>query len=176
MLYYKYLEIDNFEIIQQKTLEYLKLNNIFDQQKFHWVQFDDLIKFCPELHTAFDRYSIKPCGAAAIVSKTKYLDIHIDSVPYKCRINIPIANCQGSKTLFFEGGEFDVMYTHNGLPYFKLKPSSIPTLKQVAEVEIIKPTVIRVHVPHRVITNLERIPRVTLSIKFDVDPEFLLNN
>lgn len=175
MIYYKEIDIDNLEVIQAKTLDYLHLQHIYDSNGFIPMNSDSFIGHCPEILTAFDRYNIKPIKYVAVIARENHhVGLHIDATDEKCRINIPILNCEGARTQFFTGGLFERRYTRLGTPYNALIGDE-ENLIQADEVELTKATVIRVLVPHLVKVNSEKIPRIALTLKFDVDPEFLLN-
>ena len=176
MKYYAYLNLDEFEVIQQKTLEFIqpidKINygfSLLDKNKF--------LSVCPELQQSFDKFNLRVDGVALYVT---YIDgpIHIDYKTNKlneCRINIPILNCAGSRTQFFSGGEFDATVQKNGLTYYKLKETDTSIVKE-DEVEIIKPVVMRIQEPHRVVNNPDgEVPRICMTVFTDKDPVFLLN-
>ena len=174
MIYYKKIEIDNFEVITQKTLEFIQSKDNINRVGFYWLPWTEYSEYCPEILTAFSRYGLEPIGAATITFNTYKPSIHIDDVFHECRINLPVLNCEGSATEFYEGGEFIAAHTvEKKSPYYVLDPTSSPV--KVDEVEIIQPTVIRVRAPHCVRTNPETLPRISLSVAFTVDPVFLLD-
>ncbi len=181
MKYYNYIEIDNFEVIQQKTLDFLVINDFLNTIGFSILPWKEYIEVCPELITAFDRYGIKPIATATyITTNQEQSPIHIDNLSHLrplCRINIPILNCAGSKTEFYKVPltEFDHFIQKNKLDYYRIKETSSYATK-VSEVEIIYPTVIRTQEPHRVNTNMNTVPRVCMSLTMDKDPVFLLED
>lgn len=176
MIYYRHIEIDNFEVIQSKTLAFIEMQKT-TSVGFSILTTQEYTQYCPEVLTAFDRYNIKPVMFALYTTMLQeQSQVHVDSIAVNapiCRINIPILNCEGSKTEFYSGGEYDTFIQQNGIPYLVIKEGSSPT--KVDEVEITKPTVIRIKEPHRVNTNMNRTPRICMTIRFDVDPVFLLD-
>lgn len=175
MIYYKQIDIDSFDIIQTKTLEFI---NSRGQPKigFSVLPMKEYTEYCPEILTAFSRYNIKPVSCALYTTTEQeqsrvHVDYILDNMP-QCRINIPILNCEGSRTEFYTGGEYDVYTQPNGIPYLEIKKDSVAT--KVDEVEITVPTIIRVQKPHRVNSNLVRVPRICMTVRCDVDPVFLL--
>lgn len=175
MIYYKQIDIDNLEVIQTKTLDYIHFYHIHGSTGFVPINFDSFNEYCPEILTAFDRYNIKPIKYVAVVARANnHIGLHVDATDENCRINIPILNCEGAKTQFFAGGLFERNYNRFGTPYNELV-GDVKNIVKADEVELTKATVIRVLVPHLVKVNSVKIPRIALSIKFDVDPEFLLN-
>lgn len=175
MKYHAYIEIDNFEVITKKTLEFIVEHNNVNRIGFYWLPWDEYVIYCPEIMTAFSRYNINPVAAATITTASLGDSrIHVDAVLQQCRINLPILNCEGSKTEFYSGGEYNTLYTAgSNIPYHVIKKDDTSAIK-VDEVEITKPTVVRVLAPHYVRTNVNTVPRISMSIQFDVDPVFLL--
>lgn len=175
MKYHKHIDIDNFKVIQQKTLDFISSKNNVDRIGFYWMPWKEYTEYCPEILTSFSRYGLTPTGAATITTaKFEHSIVHVDAVQHECRINIPILNCEGSMTEFYSGGEYDIKYTPGEKnPYMILKKDSIAT--KVDEVELNQPTVIKVLQPHYVRTNLQATPRISLSVQFDIDPVFLLD-
>lgn len=182
MKYYKYIEIDNFKIIQEKTLEFLVKNNLLNNAGLYFIPWKEYTLEVSEILTAFDRYKIKPIqGATYITTEQNDSKVHIDYVTqaqHLCRINIPILNCVGSKTEFFKVPmkEFYVnKQEYNNKFFFQIKDNAT-LVEKVDEVEIIYPTVIKIQQPHRVHTNLVTVPRVCLTLTMDKDPVFLLED
>jgi hypothetical protein len=174
MIYYKHIEIRDFETIQEKTRKFLEpqLGVLIGAV---WLD-KSYIDYCPEILTAFVDYNLKVQKIALYATSAQHhskvhIDYKTDQRP-KCRINIPILNCAGSRTEFYVGGDYTVFRQQNGIPYYVINEDSTAT--KVAEVEIIKPTVIRVQEPHRVQTNMDTVPRICLTVTTDIDPVFLL--
>lgn len=177
MKYHTYLDMDCLSLVQEKTKAYIE--NIHGVQVgFSAIHWDQYVRLCPEIITAFKRYKIYPLRGALYTTFTQEDSvIHIDvtsSMIHKCRINIPIINCEGSLTEFYSGGNYtEYSQKENGLSYFKINDNSAI---KVDEVEIIKPTVIRIQEPHRVNTNLNKIPRICMTLWMNIDPVFLLED
>ena len=179
MKYHKYLDIDNLEIIQKKTLEYIVQNKFDCVSGFRHMDWDRYVIECPEILSAFNRYNTFPVnGFLCVSSKLTDFNIHIDYISdeyHLCRINIPILNCRGTLTVFYTGGEYDIYVQRNNLAAFAIKPNDNSTVK-VDEVEIIKPTIIRVQEPHRIITDITNIPRISMTLVMNKDPVSLLED
>jgi hypothetical protein len=180
MLYYKYIDIDNFEIIQKKTLDFLVKNGLCNRKGFSPLPWQEYIDECPELVTAFSAYGIKPMiGFIHLTILQEDAKTHIDYIsdtkPY-ARINIPILNCAGTKTEFYQAPleMFESILQHSGYTFFQIKDNQSPI--KVDEVEIVKPTVIRVQEPHRVNIGTSPTPRITITLTMDKDPIFLLDS
>jgi len=177
--YYKKIEIDHLDTIKIKCLEYIKNQKEIYLQKpvgsFRFLNFQELTSFCPELLTAFNRYRLTCTYAIAFIMYSNS-DIvpHIDDKDIiQARINIPLENCKNTFTIFFEGGTPTLYVNHNtGVSTTLYKG---PELRVVDKVEIDQPTVIRIKAPHSVQMDDAHAPRVTLTLGFDRDPVFLLD-
>jgi hypothetical protein len=126
------------------------------------------------LLTAFDRYSIKCTYAAAFITyRNADVLVHIDAGNNQARINIPLENCKNTFTEFYKGG--DAIAYINPITGVQATRIDGPTLRIVARVEIDQATVIRVKAPHLVRMDEAHAPRVTLTLGFDQDVVFLLD-
>ncbi len=180
---YRELEIDNMEVISEKALRYFRENTpIFTEEGFTkgWLRlrFDRFTDAVPELLTAFKRYDMTPTMVGAYVTE-QYQSIrarppHIDEDPHKARINIPIFNVAGTRTEFFE----------NVVTEFYIDPeTNVPTHRTVNDdyrlIDVVymkQATILDVTVPHRVVVpDGLPLPRVTISIRMDKDPYYLLD-
>ena len=175
--YYKKIEIDHLDIIKIKCLEYVKTQaDIYynPQGSYLNLNFTELVAYCPELLTAFNQYDIVCTYAAAFVtySNSEVL-VHIDDGNDQARINIPLENCKNTFTGFYKGGM--------PLSYINKTTGTIatrfigPGITLIDQVEIDQATVIRVKAPHSVQMDEAHAPRVTLTIGFNRDPVFLLD-
>jgi hypothetical protein len=182
MKYYKKIEIDYYDEIVSDTLNYLKNQkpNIYNRTidaTYYVLDLDEFKKFCPKIDLGFERYGIVCNFAVAFVMKTnRDIQVHIDNYPHgDTRINIPILNTKGTMTRFYTGGEFKEMI--NPITKIRsLKITNISTIKFADMVEIDQPTVIRINEPHSVYMDMANSPRITLTLGFDKDPVFLLED
>lgn len=185
--YYKPIDIDNFPIIVEKCLAYVKsIDKVYNRESSGdcWYNLDlaELKQACPELQLAFDKYDLKIYLAAAYVMyKSSHSVMHSDIYPLNARINIPLLNCKGTFTTF---------YTSNYPPIKNLDPTkglkkaafgnSVPPdaiVKLVDKVELTQATVLRTKALHNVeISENNPVPRITLTLGFNKDPVYLLDN
>lgn len=182
MKYYKKIEIDYYEEIVADTLNYLKtqkpdIYNLTSGVTYYVLELDEFKKFCPKLDLGFKRYGMKCKFAASFFMKQNGdTPIHIDN--YKggeARINIPILNTKGTLTRFYTGGEFqEMIHPLTGVKFLKL--ISTKTIKFADMVETDQPTVIRINEPHDVLMDVKNIPRIVLTLGFDKDPIFFLED
>ena len=124
MNYWKKIKIKNLEIIQTKSLEYIKNNK--DQfslgASFQPIKFDDFIKAVPEIMDAFTDHGLTPKTVAAYFMLTNTDGgAHRDSYTDPARINIPILNCENSWTNFYVLKDSSIkpklMLNKKGQPY-----------------------------------------------------------
>jgi hypothetical protein len=175
--YYKKIEIDHLDTIKIKCLEYIKTQvDIYYKPRGAYLplNFLELTEACPELLTAFNRYSIVCTYASAFVTYfNKDIVIHTDAGHDQARINIPLENCKNTFTKFYQGGEpLEYVNKITGTTATILTGSGITLVDQV---EIDQATIVRVKAPHSVIMDESHAPRVTLTLGFDRDPVFLLD-
>ena len=181
MRYYKKIEIDYYDEIVADTLSYLQnqkpdIYNKTISASFFILDLDEFKKYCPKLDMGFSRYNLVCNFAVAFVmNKTSDVQIHIDSGKTEARINIPIINTENTFTRFYTGGSYK-KHNNSKTNVTAKVLSNIQNLKLVDSVEIIQPTVLRVNEPHNVLKNNDKFPRITLSLGFDIDPIFLLED
>ena len=182
MIYYKKIEIDYYDEVIADTLTYLRnqrpeIYNRTINATYYILDINEFKKFCPKLDLAFSRYKIVCDFVVAFVMKTNSnVPLHIDNYQKgNARINIPILNTKGTYTRFYTGGTFkEVVNPITKVPALTLK--NIDGLKRVDSVEIDQATVIRVNEPHDVFMDIKNSPRITLTLGFDKDPVFLLED
>ena len=105
---------------------------------------------------------------------TIHIDVYKPTHKNITRINVPILNTKNTFTRFYTGGDFS-LYTNPVTDITNYTLTGLAGLRLVDKVEIDKPTVVKVNVPHDVKMDLEHVPRITLSLGFDRDPVFLLD-
>ena len=175
--YYQKIEIDHLDTIRTKCLEYVKSHrDIYYQEpigSYRNLNFNELTECCPELLTAFDRYNIKCTYAAAFVLyKNNGVFVHIDAGNDQARINVPLENCKNTFTNFYQGGTpLEYVNPETGTTATRLVGATL-----VDKVEIDQATVIRIKAPHSITMDEEHAPRVTLTMGFDRDPVFMLED
>ena len=182
MKYYKKIEIDYYDDVIADTLIYLKnhkpdIYNRTINATYYPLDINEFKQFCPKLDLAFARYDIVCDFVVAFVMKTnRDAPLHVDNYSRgDARINLPILNTKGSKTIFYTGGIFKEYIN----PITKVPSKMLISgegLKKVGEVEIDQSTVIRVNEPHMITMNANNSPRITLTLGFNKDPVFLLGD
>lgn len=181
MQYYKKIEIDFYDEIVQDSVDYLKtqkpdIYNRVQDTTYYPLNVSEFKQYCPKLDAGFMRYGLV-CNwvVAYVMTENRHSPIHIDGYPQSARINLPLLNCKGTKTMFYSGGEFKKR-THNAKTSINAwLLSNVHGLKIAGSVEIDAPTVLLVNEPHSVRIS-DQLPRITLSLGFDKDPVFLLED
>lgn len=178
MLYYKKIDISDYDKIVIECLSYIKSKDFIYNRRYpasyYPLDFEEFSKNCPLVIKSFDKLGLICNYGAAYVSYNNLQNIvHKDNYTQDARINIPLLNCENTKTNFYKGGDFSEKKNLSTMtrPWVM---SSISDLILVDSVVIDKPTIIRVNEPHQVLMNSKFFPRITLTLGFTVDPIFML--
>jgi hypothetical protein len=182
MNYYKKIDIDFYDDIVADTLTYLKEQkpDIYNKKiaaTYYVLELDEFKKHCPKLDLGFAKYDlICNFAVAFVMHKTSDVKLHIDRYNMgKARINLPILNTHNTFTRFYTGGTFTKV-TNPLTNITALRLTGIDGLTLVDKVEIDKTTVMLVTEPHDILKLNSEIPRITLTLGFDKDPAFLLED
>lgn len=134
----------------------------------------DLIDHCPVFEEFFKINGFAVTAAAFYVAEsTSPHRIHVDHGTRRSRINLPVLNCQHSRTVFYklQPNSFDFDILGNGVRYYR---SSDSQPREMASVTITKPTVINILEPHDVIVTKDNVRRIAITVGTDPEPDFLL--
>ena len=179
MIYYKKIFIDDLEIIQAKVLAFIKARPAIYYRRsatsYNWLNVPDLLNACPELVTSFAKFDLRITFAAShCMWKNTESVVHIDRVPWECRINVPILNTKGSSTVFYTNVQYkdDVHVMADGRKYDVYTTTNTDFI-EADRVEIDQPTVLRVRAAHKVIMNEFTAPRINLTLGFNRDPVYM---
>jgi hypothetical protein len=182
MRYYKKINIDFYDEIVADTLKYLKEQKPDIYKKsiaatYFVLDLNEFKQHCPKIDLGFARYNVVCNFAVAFVmNKTSEVKVHIDRYSLgKARINIPILNTHNTFTRFYTGGTF-TEYTNPLTNITSLGLTGTEGLKLVDQVEIDRATVMLVNQPHDILKRNTEQPRITLTLGFDRDPAFLLED
>jgi hypothetical protein len=134
----------------------------------------------PELITGLQPYGIVREMAILVIRADQQSSLHTDHTVglnngVKARINIPILNCEGSLTAFFDfPGDVRDDYEMNagGTKWWPMHYREL--YKPAASVPLTAPTIIRTAEPHTVYCNTNKYPRITLTISMEEDLEKFL--
>lgn len=180
MQYWKRININDLEIIQRKTLEYIKNNRdkFAANTPFNPIDFKSFIPAVPEFLTAFSEHGLTPTKVAMyIMFSNPDGAAHRDYLTDKARINIPILNCENSWTNFYKlinpESKPKISINAKGQPYQSYDPADIVLEDRV---QIIQPTIIRPMEIHSIEMDETRVPRITLTVCTNPMPEFLLED
>ena len=183
MRYFRKIDIDHLETIKAKTLEFVEKDDYVYYRfgpSFNHLDLKSYLEYVPEVEQAFAKYNLKCRMAVAYVMWENDTPIHKDTCArYNndgrlARINLPVLNCEGTLTSFYSNADF-YLYKEptRGQPSYRIRNPQ--DLKFEGSVEIDKATVMRISEAHQPVMNLDRAPRITLSLGFNRDPVFLLD-
>ena len=172
MKLYQFIVIYNYNIIVSKFKNYLEKKELINSKHTGYIPIDknELIKICPELVSSFFNLGLTIVGSAIYrTTGNTQSPVHIDYAPYKCRINIPIINCEYSSTVYYKADIKEIRHQDHS------KVNYIECINAVEfdRVTINNPTILRIDTPHRVIMDEDRSPRICLTIRCNPDPIML---
>jgi len=171
MKYYKKLELDH-TLVAEKTLKYISVNKHKIRNFWANINFNEFINHVPELLTVFKEIDLTPRRVVLITTSIN-AEIHRDDTSVPLRINIPILNCKGSQTEFWKTSvEPTRIFLPNGVPYLYIDKKNCELMETF---ELDTPTVLLVKEPHSVSVG-ENVPRISLTVEFIEDIEYLLND
>lgn len=179
MKYYKEISIPNFDLIVKKCLVFVKSQPFIYFRKVETASYYNLdhskLKLaCPELVNAFSFYDLTiNYSAVYIMYHPSHTQPHRDAFHQQARINIPLMNCHGTYTTFYKGGITEPsIHSELGAPREYVVGGDLEICDKV---EIIKPTVLRISEVHDILMPENNpVPRINLSLGFEKDPVFLL--
>jgi len=180
MLYWKYVQLENWDIIQPKLNEVVDGAGFFGTG-FFWNTYPiaTLKAQVPELTRALLKHGWTIQYSAFILARPhggSYLDnIHVDDMfGVAARLQLPVRNTEGSFTYFFSAPKTKIQrrLLQNGHAFWWLDKLDA---KEETRVCIDRPTIIRTGEPHSVLCNpLIRDFRITLTLRLTPDPGRLL--
>jgi hypothetical protein len=176
MKYYRYLDLD-WQACCRQLLHYIKVDCprllIPDNSSWRGADLEDITKKVPELADMFQPLNLTIRYVAFFISKYQYGTIHIDAdLVSKARINLPVLNCENTETRFFTtNAEPKKIFQANGVPLMKIDPS---TCTHVDQFYLTQPVVFRNTEPHQVVSNNTNHPRISCTVAFNEDIEYLL--
>lgn len=178
MKYWQRIKIEYEKEIRERTLELItKHSNILDRTQFKGSFIPmplEFIKFNTAINRAFEPYE-RECVKAGIYLMWNNLDAipHIDDQEAIARVNIPLLNCEGTSTIFYDNVQTKTLLLPTGAPYHVVTNTDYC---EVDRVEINSPTIIRISVPHSIVMNEARAPRLTLTLTLTPDISDLLDH
>jgi hypothetical protein len=198
MVYAKYIDIPNWISLRDQLIQFK--NTHTPAKALWWCHFENEVKeHMPELIAVFESMGLhmhqlifftnlkndlsmldhaNPSSMFIHTDRQDDPDSKFDDVPVltdfppTSAINIPMENCEGSLTLFYElKNELldDVYY-----PTYNCGGHDHTNVTEVFRFELNTPAVLRINVPHAV-HNPHNEPRVVATFRFRNDIEHLFN-
>jgi hypothetical protein len=181
MIYWKNVDIGDYQLYASKMMQYISGQIDLNTCRF-WNPLDknDVALHIPELISGLSYYGDVKEMSILVLRENQQSSLHIDHTAglnhgVKARINLPILNCEGSTTAFYDlqPGYAENYITNAGgtktwpQDYrYKLRPAST--------VELNSPTILRTSAPHTVFCNTGKFPRISLTVSMVNDVvEFL---
>ena len=170
MKYYKYLDINTKDIAEEIKNYLLENPHLIEQGQGNWrLATEWLLENFPKVQ---DLFPWKIDYAGIFVSHKSEGSVHIDNDHFPVRVNFPIMNCENTVTKYFEKTKvLDKGTQTNGVTY---KPVETENLKEVDSFILNKPVIMRVLEPHQVCVSHNVFPRVSCTLQFKEDIEFML--
>ena len=180
MKYWQIVDAGDFEKYSINLLKYFYLNrNHFNSINSFWNAFkpehyEKYVNDNPDFKEGIEKFG--PINEIALLiltsdSSTLHEDHRSGLNKYvKARLNIPVINCKGSYTCFFEltREQYEMAAWNAGMTIYW--PHSIRnTVKPVSTVELIQPTILRTSSPHTVFCTDCKFPRISMTISFKND-------
>ena len=178
MAIYKFIELENLEVIQKKLYNFMVSNTDVLDSKTSWTPADivDIISEVPELEASLKKFTDLPLEKFAFVHRRPGSDeVHIDT-QFGTRLLLPILNCQGSYTRFYDlnGNSITKEVAPSGFTYDKVG-TDFPLI-EIDRLELTKPVFFNTEgIPHGVVTPQEtRGSRISCVCTFNGDASHLL--
>lgn len=189
MNYWKYVDAGNYEVYAAKLYDkFVNENETFfvpREPYSFWNPLNNAGKEqlradIPELDYLSDTYG--PINEVALL--VLYSDsstIHTDhtvgrNAGVKARLNIPVLNCAGTTTAFYDFTGPDMANHVTNPGGTKIWPAEFRTTKTpVSTVELCKPAILRTSAPHTVFCTNDQFPRVSMTVSFKTDLVHLLD-
>lgn len=200
MNYYKFLDIPNWESLQEQIVYFKNKFTPQPPETVWWCHFEDEVKKeIPQLIEMFDDMNLKMKQMIIFTNLQNSLSVTdnkdsssifvhtdrqddtestYDNVPVltdfvpTVALNIPLENCDESLTLFYKLK--DEKQEDVYYPTYNCGGHAHDNLIEVERFKLTKPAVLRVDVPHGV-HNPSVNPRTVATFRFENDLEYLLN-
>jgi hypothetical protein len=174
MKYYRYLDLDH-KVACEKLKNYAMENASKIKNFWTFLNTPKLLKLFPEVQSMFDPLNITIKQISLITSNNTSIrdGIHRDHTNCNVRINIPIMNCEGSVTNFYSSNaEPQKLLLSNGIPYYQIDYNKCVLVDSFC---LEKPAALRIREPHQVIASSQQSPRVSCTIEFVENIDYLLD-
>lgn len=177
--YWKKIELDNLELIREKTLNFLKIETDHLERAKFKGPFINLKKYkfleqIPEIGVAFRKLGLFPDDASIYVTyQNKDSFPHKDYTDSIARVNIPILNYEGSFTTFYANVKAQRLVLPTGAPFYM---TSNNDYYEVDRMPFEFPAIVRISEGHNIVMDETKTPRVTLTISTTPDAGLLLDD
>lgn len=171
MEYWRYIPIKDLDIIKAKTIDYLNKNPHTVTTTFNILPFKQYTAAVPEILTAIEGHEPRQISVY-FMQDNRQGAAHIDSFSEPFRINIPIANCKGTWTCFYQLKDNIKHGVRKRLPngeFYDHYPEE--HIELVSKVEINTATIIRTSAIHSITMDEARSPRITLTMTMRPTPQ-----
>lgn len=171
MIYYKPLEID-WEPVSSDIISYLEKNpHLIEKGEGSWRIASDWILENTNIQNIFE-WPIDFIGI--FVTHTNESSIHIDSDSLPVRITFPVINCDNTITKYYKfNGEANLFFQSNGISYNNICSNDVI---EVDSFELTSAILMRVLEPHQVCVLHDNFPRVSCTVQFKENLEYLLED
>lgn len=173
MRYYKYLDLD-FLPVAEKFKTYALDKRVPLGGSWVNLNTEEVLGLFPEIQKMFDPMGITVSRISLITVNNEQTVIHRDYTNKNVRINVPILNCAESVTNFYTTDIDPIRkFTPVGVPYWYYESDKC---KLVDSFSLNRPAVLRVNELHQVVTNVSYLPRMSITIEFTEDIDYLLED
>ena len=171
MIYYKYLNID-YNIVKNQILKHFEKNpKLIEPGQGSWRVATNWILDNTDIQNIFD-WEIEFVGI--FVTHTNKSSIHIDNDQKPVRINFPILNCENTITKYYKfKGDTNFVTQPNGVSYNNIDSDNV---EEVDCFNLDSAVLMRVLEPHQVCVNHNNFPRVSCTVQFKENLEYLLES
>ena len=174
MKYYRYLDLDHTDVCE-KLKKYV-IENIGITENF-WMFLDTtkILNTFPEIQVMFNPLNITIKQISLVTTRNTSIkdDIHIDHADCNVRINIPIMNCERSVTNFYSSNTASQKLSLNtDVSYYQFNYNDCRLMETFC---LDRPAALKIREPHQVIANKQCLPRISCTIEFFENIEYLLD-
>lgn len=171
MKYYRPANLDNWEEISQEILKLVSPKAFWEKVRFEVYPLDQFQKISL-LRESLQKLGLYDCWTYVSVISTPpgNFGVHLDSKNKMLALNIPLYNCKGSSTCFFDLKD-GVVIPEAKTPvqrevYYPIDENDVI---EVERFELSTPAFIRINVPHTVLNPSDKT-RITCSLRFNPEP------
>ena len=172
MLIYKKIDLPQWEFIQQELVRAIDLDSVRSHTGF--IPFES--QLTPKLDRCLQDLDLVVEHKWIIVYPVGYITmLHTDfpdSSSLKTALNLPVYNCRGSRTEFYQRS-VDHPQRRVGAVNLRYYQEELCQDLYLDSFELDQPTLLNTQVPHRVITGSQC--RVCVSLRFTREPLKLWN-